>query len=208
MNLVVFLLISTLFLSAIEIIKRKFSISSGTTRRISHIGSAIICAASPLFIEKNLIVFVCLGFAGIMLISRKFNILLSIHRIRRDTFGEVFLPLGEAFSAAIFLPYAISAFQYGVLVMGLSDAFAGFVGKKYGKHQINIFNNRKSLEGSLAFLLTTILLTFFFAPHLGPHLILIPLALTFVELVLGYGIDNLAIPILAALLLHFSNYLL
>ena len=118
--------------------------------------------------------------------------------------GEVFLPLGEAFSAVIFLPQAISAFQYGVLVMGFSDAFAGFVGERYGRHRINIFNNRKSLEGSLVFLLTTVLLTFLLSPSLGPHLILIPLALTLTELILGYGMDNLAIPILAALLFTFQ----
>lgn len=203
MNLVIFLFISTLFLLVIEITKRKFLLSPSITRKVSHIGAALICAASPLFVEKNLIIFACLGFAGTMFISRKFSIFSSIHQIGRNTFGEIFLPLGEAFSAAIFLPQALLAFQYGVLVMGLSDAFAGFVGEKYGRHQIIIFNNRKSLEGSLAFLLTTTLLTFLFAPSLGLHLIFIPLALTLVELILGYGMDNLAIPIFAALLFTF-----
>lgn len=200
MNLIIFLFISITFLLVVEITKRKLSLSPSITRRASHIGAALIATVSPLFISKNLIIIACLGFAVVMLISRKFSIFSSIHRIRRKTFGEVFLPFGEAFSAVIFLPQAISAFQYGVLVMGLSDAFAGFVGERYGRHQINIFNNRKSLEGSVVFLLSTMLLTFLFAPSLRPHLILIPLALTITELILGYGMDNLVIPILAALL--------
>lgn len=208
MNLIIFLFISTTFLLTVEITKRKLLLSSSITRRVGHIGAALIATVSPLFISKNLIIIACLGFAVVMLISRKFSIFTSIHRIRRNTFGEVFLPLGEAFSAAIFLPHAVLAFQYGVLVMGLSDAFAGIVGEKYGKHKINIFGNRKSLEGSIVFFLTTILLTFIFIPSLGPHLILIPAILTVVELTLGYGIDNLAIPILATLLLYFNSYLL
>lgn len=208
MNLIIFLFISTTFLLTVEITKRKLSLSPSITRRVSHIGAALIATVSPLFISKNLIVIACLGFAVVMFLSRRTSFFSSIHPIKRKTFGEVFLPLGEAFSAAIFLPHAVSAFQYGVLVMGLSDAFAGFVGEKYGRHQINIFNNKKSLEGSLVFLLATILLTFLFIPNLGPHLILIPLILTFAELLLGFGMDNLVIPILAAFLLHFNSYLL
>lgn len=208
MNLIIFLLISTTFLLAVEITKRKLSISPTITRKISHIGAALIAAVSPMFIDKNLIIVACLGFAAVMFLSRRTSFFSSIHPIRRKTFGEVFLPLGEAFSAAIFLPQAVPSFQYGVLVMGLSDAFAGFVGEKYGRHQINIFNNRKSLEGSVVFLLTTILLTLLFIPNLGLHLIWIPLILTLVELTLGYGMDNLVIPILAAFLLHLNSYLL
>lgn len=203
MNLIIFLLISTVFLLVVEITKRRLSLSPSITRKVSHIGAALICAASPLFLEKNLIVFACLGFAIVMFLSHRTSFFSSIHPVRRKTFGEVFLPLGEAISATIFLPQSVEAFQYGVLVMGLSDAFAGFVGEKYGRHQIIIFNNRKSLEGSLAFLLTTIFLTFLFAPSLGSHLILIPLVLTLIELILGYGMDNLAIPIFAALLFTF-----
>lgn len=203
MNVIIFLVISTVFLLAVEIIKRKFLLSSSITRRVSHVGAALIAAVSPLFIDKNLIVFACFGFAGVMFISRRFTFLSSLHSVKRKTLGEVFLPLGEAISAAIFLPQAVTAFQYGVLVMGLSDAFAGFVGEKYGRHQINIFNNRKSLEGALTFFLTTTFLTFLFIPSLGFHLILIPLVLTLIELILGYGMDNLAIPIFAALLFTF-----
>lgn len=204
MYLAVFLLISMAFLLGIEITKRKFLFSANITRKVSHIGAALICAASPLFVEKNFIVIACLGFAAVMFLSRRTSFFSSIHSVRRKTFGEVFLPLGEAFSAAIFLPQALPAFQYGILVMGFSDAFAGFVGEKYGRHQIIIFSNRKTFEGSLVFLLTTILLTFLFAPYFGPHLILIPLILTLIELILGYGTDNLAIPIFASFLFTFQ----
>src|SRR3989344_1413696 len=185
MNLIIFLAISIILLLAVEIVKKRFLLSSNITRRISHIGAALIAVISPLFIDKNLIILVCFGFATSMLLSRKLSYFSSIHAVRRNTLGEVFLPLGEASTAAIFLPQATLAFQYGVLVMGFSDTFAGFIGEKYGRDQIIIFNNKKSLEGSLVFLLTTIFLTSLLDPTLGFHLILIPLALTLVELLLG-----------------------
>lgn len=203
MNLIIFLSASTVFLLGVELTKRKLSLSPNYTRRVSHTGAALIAAVSPYFIDKKIIVFACLGFALVMFLSRKASFFSSIHAVKRNTFGEVFLPLGEAFSAAIFLPQAIIAFQYGILVTGLSDAFAGFVGEKYGRHEINIFNNKKSLEGSLAFFLTTIFITFLIAPILGFHLVLIPLALTLIELLLGYGMDNLAIPIIGSFLFLF-----
>lgn len=208
MSLFIFLLISTAFLLSVEIIKRKLSLSSNVTRKISHIGATSIAAVSPLFINKTLIVVACLGFAVVMYLSHKTSFFSSIHSVGRKTLGEVFLPLGEALSAIIFLPQSITAFQYGVLVMGVSDAFAGFVGEKYGKHQLIIFNNKKTIEGSIVFLLTTLVLTFIFVPSFGYHLIILPFVLTFIELILGYGMDNLVIPVIGSFLfsyfLHFS----
>lgn len=203
MNLVIFLVISTVFLFMVEIVKRKFLLPTHITRRVSHIGAALIACVSPFYISKDFIVVVCFSFAIVMFFSRKLALFSSIHEVKRKTWGEVFLPLGEAISAIIFLPHATVAFQYGVLVMGFSDSFAGFVGEKYGKHQIKLFNNKKSLEGTLAFFLTTIFLTYLFAPNYGSHLILIPLVLTLVELLLGYGIDNLVISVLGAFLFHY-----
>ena len=74
MSLVIFLLISIVFLLVIERTKRKFLLDPNLTRRISHVGATLICAASPLFVEKKFIVIVCVGFAMVMIISRKFSL--------------------------------------------------------------------------------------------------------------------------------------
>lgn len=203
MKLIIFLVISTVFLLSVEIVKRKFSISSSTTRRISHVGAASIAAVSPLFIDKYLIILVCLGFAVSMFISRKLSLFSSIHLVNRKTLGEVFLPLGEAISAVIFLPHAIMSFQYGILVMGFSDAIAGYVGEKFGKHPLVFFNNRKSIEGSLTFFFVTLIITTIFNPSLGLHLIIVPITLTIMEFFLGYGSDNLIIPAVSSYLFMF-----
>src|SRR3989344_5625041 len=195
MILFLFLFISLALIVGVEVLKRRFLISTPITRRCTHIGAALIAALSPLFLGREIIIISCLFFALLLFLSRRSNFFSSIHNVNRSTLGEVFLPLGEAFSALFFLPGGIKEFQFGVLVMGLSDAAAGIIGDKFGKHKVTIFGNKKSIEGSISFFLITLLLTFIFVPTVGFHLILIPLVLMFVELVLGYGLDNLALPI-------------
>jgi len=206
MNLAIFLLLSLALLGGIEIAKRQFSLSPNITRKVTHVGAALIAVASPFFLSKILIVLSCLFFATLMLVGRRSTLFSSIQDIKRNTFGEVFLPLGEALSAIVFLPQGIREFQFGVLVMGISDALAGLIGERFGNHHVAILGNRKSIEGSLAFFLSTLCITFLFFPVFSYPLILIPLLLTFVELVLGNGFDNLALPIIGALLLKYIMF--
>lgn len=203
MNLIIFLITAFALIGSVEIVKRKFSLSASITRKVTHIGAALIAAVSPIFLSPILIAGSCLFFAGILFIGRRSTLFSSIQNVKRNTFGEVFLPLGEALSAIVFLPQGIREFQFGVLVMGISDALAGLIGEKYGRHHLTILGNRKSIEGSSAFFLTTLGITFLFLPVFSYTLIIIPLLLTFVELVLGYGVDNLALPIFGALLIKY-----
>ena len=200
MNLIFFLLISCALIGGVEVTKRTFSLSSNITRRITHIGAALIAAAAPLFLSKIFIVTACLLFAVVMFFARRMPFLSSIHSIERRSLGDVFLPLGEAISALIFLPHSVTAFQYGVLVMGISDALAGLIGERYGKHTVRLFGNRRSLEGSATFLISTLIITAFFAPVFDFQILVVALVLTSVEFFMLYGLDNLVLPILGAFL--------
>ncbi|MDP2720938.1 MAG: hypothetical protein Q8O75_03290 [bacterium] len=201
MNLAIFLFLSFALLGSIEVAKRQFKLSADITRKATHVGAALIAAASPLFLSPIVIVVSCLFFAGLLFAGRSSNLFSSIHDVKRKTYGAVFLPLGEALSAIVFLSHGVREFQFGVLVMGISDPLASLIGERFGRHNFKILGNRKSVEGSLSFFLSALVITFIFSPVFGLPLILIPLVLTFVELVLGYGFDNLALPATGALLL-------
>lgn len=203
MNLLFFILISCGLIGVVEIAKRKFSLSTNVSRRVTHIGAALIATISPLFLNQPIIVIACLFFAGLVLVSRKTTLLSSIHDVERKSFGDVFLPLGEALSAIVFLPHNIAAFQFGVLVMGISDAFAGLGGEKFGKHKVHFLGNAKSLEGSAIFFICTLILALLFTPIFGYQLIMIAATLTIVEFLSIYGLDNLVLPILGAFLFQF-----
>src|SRR5882724_1386289 len=111
MNLILFLLLSSSFIGGVEIIKRKFTLSTNITRRVVHLGSALIAVFAPLFLSREVIIWTCLFFSVLLFFGRRTSFLSSVHDVERKSFGDVFLPLGEAISAAIFLPNSIHAFQ-------------------------------------------------------------------------------------------------
>jgi len=203
MKLVLLILTSSAFIFGAEILKRKFSLPTAFTRRAIHIGTAIVAGIAPLFVTKEEIVFVSIIFAGVLFIGRFYHLFSAIHSAERYTFGEVYLPLGVAVTALLFLPHNLLAFQFGIFIMGISDALAGFVGERFGSHHFSVFKNRKSIEGSTTFFFASLVLTLLFVPTFGYQLLVIPIVLTLAEAGLVYGLDNLILPIVAAALIQY-----
>lgn len=200
MNLVIFLAVSVALIAGVEFSKRVLSLSPDLTRRMMHVGAALIACIAPFFISMPVFVVVCLLFAFAMLLGRRTALISSVHAVERTTYGDVFLPLGEAIAALLFLPAHIAAFQYGVLVMGISDAAAGFVGDRFGRHPIRFLGIAKTVEGTVAFFIITLLITFFFVPVSGYVIVGMALLLTAAEFFMPYGLDNVLLPILGGFL--------
>jgi dolichol kinase len=198
------LFILTIFFCLIlnEIIFRKFHIPVSFSRKLVHIASSLIVFAMPFFLIKNEIIAIALFFAVLLFIARRKNIFSSVHSVTRKTLGEVFLPLGVAISAFFFLPKQILAFQFGILIMGISDAFASIIGEKFGRHIVKIFGHKKSFEGSFVFLVASIIIGMFFLGF-DYWIIFLSIILTIIELFLVLGLDNLILPTAAALLFIF-----
>lgn len=171
-------------------------------RKIIHIISAIIIFFFPYFLNLEQIIFISLLFALIFSLASVYNILPIINRVKRTSFGDIFYPLGIMISAIIFLPENIMFFQFGVLVLGFSDALANIVGDFFGTHRFKSRLGTKSLEGSLAFFISTLLLIIIFQ---GPFFVsnfliylLIAIILTLIEFFFFLGLDNLFLPVLAS----------
>ncbi len=95
---------------------------------------------------------------------------------------------------AIVLSLALYNFKIALAALSMShfsDAIAAIVGIKFGKHR---FKNGKSLEGSLASLITNLLIGYFL---LKVWYIFIPMAIiaTLTELVITHMDDNFVVPI-------------
>lgn len=200
MKLTLLILASAAFIVGAEILKRAFSLSTTITRRIIHMGTAIVAGIAPFFVTREEIIIVSIIFAVVILLGRPFLLFSAIHSVGRTTFGEIYLPLGVIVTAFIFLPDELRAFQFGIFVMGVSDALAGIIGEKFGKHYVHFLDNKKSLEGSLTFFISSLVLTFLFFPIVGYQLVLTPFVLTLTEFGLIYGLDNLILPIVGAFL--------
>ncbi|MDD3711635.1 MAG: hypothetical protein PHP37_03495 [Patescibacteria group bacterium] len=179
-------------------------------RKIIHILSAVIIIFFPYFFSLQQIIMISLFFSFLFALARIFamfkifNLFKIINKVNRISWGEIFYPLGVMLSAIFFLPDRVLSFQFGILVLGLSDALANIFGSLFGSFRIKVFGGVKSLEGSLVFFLTTFILLLLLNGCCGGPLIfsylLITLILTIIEFSLFFGLDNLFLPILASYL--------
>ena len=190
---------------SVEIIARRYRINTESSRKFVHIIAGVAAAFLPFGLTFPQIVVLALIFIPIMLISRNANLFSAIHKVSRRTYGELFFPLAIALTALLFphrLPY-----MFGILVMALSDGFASVIGLKYGRRLYIIWHSRKSYVGSSMFLIISALLgiTILIVNGLAfAHAIFAGLVLagvlTVIEAALPYGLDNLVLPLLGALL--------
>lgn len=130
------------------------------------------------------------------------------YKVGRISYGEFFYPI--SIILLVVLARTKWEFAAAVLILGLADAIAAIVGKKYGARTTYlVLGQKKSLVGSLAFLGVTIIVLIGFTA-LAPHIdavsfwFILPIALliTLTENVGVYGTDNLLIPIAAIVLLN------
>jgi phytol kinase len=99
----------------------------------------------------------------------------------------------------------------GLLAMGYGDGLAAVIGQFFGKHTFSIFRGHKSVEGTLAMLVTVILVS---AAYLywqvgvvdWPVVVLIAAVATGVEAISPYGLDNLFVPLLTSLLYFITIF--
>ncbi len=128
----------------------------------------------------------------------------------------VFIPMADKYY------YPIAA----ILIMMFADTFAGIIGRKYGKHHINIpwVGSKRTVEGSIAFIVVAILcslFTFFFFGQLLPGNSMVlstgqALLLTFIlsigsavlELMSPSKFDDLIVPLGSTLLISLIAYAL
>lgn len=184
---------------------RRFGLDSELARKIAHISCGVIAACLPLVMTLYSAAIVAALFIPFMLLSRRIGLFPSVHRAEASSLGEIYFPLG-VMGASLFAPSA-AAYSFGVLVMGLSDAFASLAGRRYGKRSYRLPGAHKTFLGSAVFLAITLAMAFGTLAALGRMSAgsilaasLVSLTLTAMEGLLGKGLDNAALPVAGALL--------
>ena len=190
----------------LEVLKRKKILTANATRRIIHIVSVFIAYTFPYYLSLLEILILCSTFLIFLIFSKNVSLLESIHKVERITWGEIFFPIGIAVASVFFLPGNIYNYTIVLSILGISDLLANIVGMYFGTHSFAIFKCKKTLEGSMAFLLSSLLILLIFNINLPIlTLVLISIVVSIVEFLSPYGSDNLSIPIvLSILLLLFS----
>ena len=126
---------------------------------------------------------------------------------RNNSLGTVYYAVSVLFLVHLYFfdPTMRIAGGLGILVMGYGDGFAAVIGLFYGKHKYTIFKGHKSIEGSLAMLFVSAFIVYMYLSYTTPVMswtmvVIIPVLATLIEAISPYGLDNLFVPLITALI--------
>ena len=204
-------IIGLTFFFIIEFIKVYFLLRAENSRKLVHVGSCLIVCTMPFFIDKIGIMILSGLFIVLFVLSRNFGIFSSIHEVSRKTIGEFSMAAGVGISAAVLLPSGIIAFIYGMLILGFADTLANIIGSNWKIWEFKIMSQSKSIGGTTAFFLCSIIISYFTAYYVGldiklEMLLIFCLILALIEAVHIFGLDNLSIPVISGIFWDYFTY--
>jgi dolichol kinase len=180
-------------------------------RKFFHISAGTFIAFWPWLVSWEMIQILSIAMLAVMIANRYLGLFTYHGRIRRISYGDMFLALAILISS--YISHNKIFFAIAVLEVALADGLAAIVGSAYGKGwTYKVFGYKKTVVGSMMFWLVTVeILT---AGLLSAHniysyqdyyylLLLMPPLLTLMENLAIYGIDNLIIPVLTIMVLRF-----
>jgi phytol kinase len=195
---------------ASEILHR-FKQDPELVRKVVHIGTGhVLLIAWWLQIPTWLCVSAGVTFTAIALASHHTNILPMLNDVGRKTYGVFYYALSITILVGLLWDHHPQYAVIGVMVMSWGDGMAALVGKRFGKHTFIYMGNKRSLEGSLAMFVTSliVMLGIFASCHslsacdIG---VAIPVAAiaAMLEAFSPGGTDNLSVPLASASLSYF-----
>ena len=189
-------------LVAVEIGFRR-GLGPETTRRIAHAVGAASVALLPLFLRLPELIVLAVLFTAVLVLTRRRNMLGSVHEIDRASAGALVFPAGLLLAVLVGWHHP-GAIAYAALVLGLADPGAALVGTRMNGVGWAVLGGHKTVSGSVAFFIITVAVGGFIgfatgAPHLFAALEAAAV-LTTIEGSIGYGLDNLSVPAVASAL--------
>ena len=177
--------------------------SPQTTRRLAHVAGAVMASTFPLYLQLR----------DVLLLGTAFSIFLtwtsircglrSIHGVSRGSVGAQMFPVGLTIAAMVSWPYP-SAYSFGAFVLGLADPAAAIIGGRVGGYGWKIPNGRKTTAGSLTFFAVAFILGISLSIGAGSvsiaGAITAAVVLAAIEGLSPFGLDNLVLPLSAAVL--------
>jgi phytol kinase len=185
---------------------RKRGVRGELSRKFVHITVGSFAALWPLFLSWDQIRLLSVAFLIVVAASKYFGIFKAIHSVQRPTWGEVFFAVVAG--TLTLITHSKGIYAAALLQMSLADGLAAIIGVRYGKHKYYVLRHTKSLEGTAAFFVTSVVILVGFSMyshHLAPVTIgLIAAAAAAIENIGIRGSDNLLVPLAVAMLLRFT----
>ncbi len=195
--------------------------SAEATRKLVHVCTALYVVLSPWLFTQEVWIYVLGGtFVLLNAWALRKGLFRGMHGVERFSIGTVTFPLALILLLPFcwtWVPERIFALQLAFLVMGLSDPLASLVGQRWGRHPFRVSSAFKSVEGSIAFFLSALLLVFLGGKALeslgmialsgvswGLLSLIAAVVATLAEVVGVRGWDNLLVAVLLAAVLVFG----
>jgi phytol kinase len=178
------------------------------TRKFVHVTVGTFVAFWPFYLTYRTIAWLSLLFFLVIAVSMRFEILRSIHAVQRTTKGELLFALSIGVVALLATNKWV--FMASMLNLALGDGIAALVGILKGEgNEYKVFGHTKSRAGTLAFLITSVVISIIYMLFSGAGfsfttLLILPLIAALTENIAINGTDNLAIPVIVALILSNS----
>jgi phytol kinase len=194
-----------------EILHKTEGKNSEIPRKVVHIGVGNVILIAWFFkIPFLTILQTSIASSLLCLFSYFIPIIYSLSGVGRKSLGSFFYSLSIGILSYIFWAEYPYYAVLGVLIMTWGDGLAAVIGKKFGRHDFEIFGMKKSLEGCLTMTLVSFVISFLifllvFGASWKICLIafLVATLATLLELLSKLGIDNLTVPIGSAWLAYF-----
>lgn len=199
--ILIFALLVLLLFIVVDVLQKKVFMRRKWSRRATHVLTGGIVVFMPLYLSGEEIM-VLSGLFLIFLFISRLKKILSLHEVDRLTTGELLYPVSIGIMAWLCLPEKKETFQLCTLLLAISDGFAGIMGETIRSKPIQVLKQQKSLGGSITFFLSAFVLLLMFhglSAELMPALLIFAAGLTLLELIMAYGLDNLAVPLAAML---------
>lgn len=177
-------------------------------RKSIHIGLGVWLAMLPLFMGRGEIAVFCgLFFLGVLFFSGYLHRFAAYEEVKRWTVGQFLYPL--SLMLVVFIFDNLLVFSFAVLELAFADGLAAVFGKLFGQKKYFVPGGYKTWIGSVTFFVVSLTLMTIFArvgtdimPYTLAVIALGSLVLAVTEGLIAGGFDNLAVPLLAALIMN------
>ena len=187
-------------------ILRRLNQDPELVRKVVHIGTGnVLLIAWWLHIPTWICISAGVIFSAIALASHNINILSMLNDVGRKTYGVFYYALSITILVTVLWEHHPQYAAIGVMVMSWGDGMAALIGKRFGKHTFIHLGNKRSLEGSFAMFVTSLIVIIsilgiangFRLKDIG---IAIPIAAiaALLEAFSPGGTDNLSVPLSSA----------
>lgn len=175
-------------------------------RKFAHIVIGVQVALWPLYLDWFEIRLISVALTIGFIICMRLRVFQSIGAVERLSYGEVLFAL--AIGGLTLITDSPAIYAAAVLHLSVADGMAALMGIRFGrKTQYKVFGHTKSLVGSAAFFVTSVLILSVYAYISGvlpiPWILAGALMATALENAGIYGIDNIIVPVSIVALLSF-----